>query len=212
MAVSISQNSSSTTTAASTASASIVGSHESTGAHTNRTDRHTSLRKRRRRLITHHEDDDSLLRRDSSPPLHFALTVPTTKAAADNLNISISVKFTLQNVGTLAGAEVAQLYVAYPSFAQEPPQLLKAFKKVWLQPGEKMVVEFLLRAKDLSIWEEKTHQWVIPTSVDAGGGSSPSEYQLFVGASSRDHRLSGSLEIFTLRSDQQADSENRFRR
>jgi beta-glucosidase len=42
----------------------------------------------------------------------------------------------LQNTGQRAGSEVVQLYVGMPVATAEPPQLLKQFQKVLLQPGE----------------------------------------------------------------------------
>ena len=38
------------------------------------------------------------------------------------------------NNGTVAGAEVAQLYLAYPPASDEPLQVLRGFQKVMLQP------------------------------------------------------------------------------
>lgn len=48
-----------------------------------------------------------------------------------NLKVSgRTVSMTLQNSGVVAGAEVVQLYIGFPTVAGEPPQQLKGFQKV----------------------------------------------------------------------------------
>ncbi|KAM4056015.1 fibronectin type III-like domain-containing protein [Hirsutella rhossiliensis] len=86
------------------------------------------------------------------------------------------------NAGTVAGAEVAQLYLGIP---RGPPKQLRGFEKVSLGPGESATVRFALTRRDLSAWDVVRQQWVVQ------GG----EYPLFVGASSRDIRLTGSLVV-----------------
>ena len=51
------------------------------------------------------------------------------------------------NTGSRAGSEVVQCYVApaSPRLAR-PPKELKAFAKVWLEPGETTAVELVLDA------------------------------------------------------------------
>ena len=46
-----------------------------------------------------------------------------------------TVRFTVRNSGPRAGAEVAQVYVALPASANEPPKRLAAWSKVLLNPG-----------------------------------------------------------------------------
>jgi hypothetical protein len=48
--------------------------------------------------------------------------------------VSVSVSLTLKNNGSLPGAEVVQVYLAFPSTADEPPQQLKGFAKHMLAP------------------------------------------------------------------------------
>lgn len=50
-----------------------------------------------------------------------------------NVNISIEIK----NIGKYDGADVAQLYLEFPKYANEPPKLLKGFEKVFLKVHEK---------------------------------------------------------------------------
>jgi beta-glucosidase len=43
---------------------------------------------------------------------------------------SLSATFTIKNSGLVYGAEVAQLYLGFPSDAGEPPKVLRGFTKV----------------------------------------------------------------------------------
>ncbi|KAI0781584.1 glycoside hydrolase family 3 protein [Irpex lacteus] len=95
----------------------------------------------------------------------------------------ITVSFTLQNNGTVAGHEIPQLYLSPPASAKSPPKLLKGFDSIFLQPGQSSKVEFQLSRYDLSTWNVLTQRWEVP-SGSAG---------VLVGASSRDIRLTGSI-------------------
>jgi beta-glucosidase len=77
------------------------------------------------------------------------------------------------------------LYVAFPSSAGEPPQQLKGFQKVFLNPGQTTTVTFNLTQQDLSIWDVGTHSWALQSGT----------FGVLVGASSRDIRLKGSFTV-----------------
>jgi len=95
---------------------------------------------------------------------------------------SLRVAFTLANRGARAGAEVAQLYVGDPqSSLPRPPRELKAFRKVFLRPGETKRVEIDLSPRDLAFYSDAARAWV----VEAG------EFTVAVGGSSRDLPLAG---------------------
>ena len=95
------------------------------------------------------------------------------------------VTFSLSNVGSVAGAEVAQLYLAFPAHAGEPPKVLRGFKKVHLDPAATAVVTFPLTRRDLSVWSTEHHDWAPVAGT----------FQALVGASSRDIRLSCELSV-----------------
>lgn len=104
----------------------------------------------------------------------LALTASTPAPAA-----SATVTLTVINSGKVAGAEVVQLYVAYPAAAGEPPQLLRAFHKTAvLAPGDSEVVVLSLATRALSWFDVETDEWAVL----------PGAYTLRVGASSRDIR------------------------
>merc|ERR1711971_397543 len=97
---------------------------------------------------------------------------------------AITISFLVENVGKVKGAEVAQLYLGFPATAGEPPLQLKGFRKTQLlSAGVKESVSFLLRKRDLSIWDINVHGW----SQAAG------TFTIMIGSSSRDIRLEGSL-------------------
>lgn len=74
---------------------------------------------------------------------------------------SLTVRIPVTNTGSVAGAEVVQLYVMdTESSVPRPVKELKGFEKVYLQPGEKKTVEFTLTPRDLSFFDEASHSWV----------------------------------------------------
>ncbi|KAI0835106.1 glycoside hydrolase family 3 protein [Hypoxylon sp. FL0890] len=97
----------------------------------------------------------------------------------DNL---VKVSATVTNTGSVAGAEVAQLYVGIPN---GPVKQLRGFAKPVLQPGESTTVDFALTRRDLSTWDVVAQNWQLQ------GG----DYRIYVGSSSRDLPLTGTLTI-----------------
>lgn len=89
---------------------------------------------------------------------------------------------TLTNTGTVTAAEVAQLYVQIPN---APVRQLRGFEKVVVRPGESVEVGFALTRRDLSIWDVVLQQWRLQEA----------EYGVFVGSSSRDLRVNGTVMI-----------------
>ena len=96
------------------------------------------------------------------------------------------VTLTVTNTGSCAGAEIVQLYVAKPDAKIfRPAQELKGFAKVFLAPGESRTVSIALDDKAFRYWNVKTDCWEVE------GGS----YQLRVGASSADIRLTAEVSV-----------------
>ena len=93
---------------------------------------------------------------------------------------------TLTNTGSRAGAEIVQLYVAKPGAEiLRPAQELKGFTKIRLEAGESKTVSIPLDDKAYRYWNTKTDSWEIE------GGA----YELRVGASSADIRLTATVDI-----------------
>ena len=102
------------------------------------------------------------------------------KASADGVTLTVT------NTGTRAGMEIVQLYVAKPDAKIfRPVQELKGFAKVPLRPGESRTVVIPLDDKAFRYWNTQTDRWEIE------GG----QYELRVGASSADIRLTAAVEI-----------------
>ncbi|KUJ09830.1 uncharacterized protein LY89DRAFT_597643, partial [Mollisia scopiformis] len=103
----------------------------------------------------------------------------------DLWDVVATVSSSISNTGDVAGAEVAQLYVAFPDAADEPVRQLRGFDKVMIQPGESEAVSFELKRRDLSVWDVGAQAW----KIESG------EYVFYVGASSRDLRASATLTV-----------------
>jgi beta-glucosidase len=91
------------------------------------------------------------------------------------------VRVPVTNTGTRRAAEVVQCYVAPPTSAAvtRPPKELKAFAKVWLDPGESTTAELALHSRAFAYWDPR---------AGAGGDwhVAPGTYELHVGRSSAD--------------------------
>ena len=97
-----------------------------------------------------------------------------------------SATLTVTNTGDHAGAEIVQLYVAKPNAEIfRPAQELKAFAKVQLAAGESKTVTLTLDDKAFRYWNTRTESWEVE------GGT----YELRVGASSADIRLTAAVEV-----------------
>ena len=102
--------------------------------------------------------------------------------AASLWDVVAHVSATIKNTGPVDAAEVAQLYVGIPN---GPIRQLRGFSKVGIAPGQNITVEFDLFRRDLSEWSTLDQRWVLQQA----------SYPIYVGASSRDLPLTGSLAI-----------------
>lgn len=106
----------------------------------------------------------------------------------------------MTNTGARRGAEVVQCYVA-PSSSRllRPRRELRAFEKVWLEPGESTTVSFELGDRAFAYWDpgDRVHselmKRVVPMGmpsdravrhVEAGWYLEAGEYALHIGRSS----------------------------
>jgi beta-glucosidase len=110
------------------------------------------------------------------------LEAPASAAAGS----TVSVSFDITNTGSVAGAEVAQLYVSDPSAkATRPERELKGFEKVRLAPGETKRVTISLDTRSFSYWDSTAHKWTID----------PGKFVIRVGDSSESTPLSADLTL-----------------
>lgn len=93
---------------------------------------------------------------------------------------------TVRNCGSVAGAEVVEIYVgAAGKTVKRPARELKGFVKVRLQPGEERAVDFRLPWKAFSYYNEEKMAFEVPED----------EYSVCVGRSVGDLRLAQTVEI-----------------
>ena len=98
----------------------------------------------------------------------------------------MDVTFTLKNNGRYDGDEVAQVYVKLPEYGGVAPiKELKGFKRETLKKGQSSKVTISLKKELLRYWDESKGEFVTPSG----------EYQVFVGASSSDIRLTGTIRL-----------------
>ncbi|KAG4273449.1 hypothetical protein FPRO04_14555 [Fusarium proliferatum] len=109
------------------------------------------------------------------------LPAPVTQGGSESLwDIFAIVHVDVKNTGAVATSKVPQVYIGIPN---APAKQLRGFEKVPLQPEESKTASFSLTCRDLSIWDVVQQSWVFQEG----------EYKIYVGASSRDVRLTGSF-------------------
>ena len=102
------------------------------------------------------------------------------KAAADKQELTTDDKITftvpVTNTGNVAGAETIQLYVSdLKASVERPIKELKAFRKVFLLPGETQQVSLTIDKSALSFYNDQTGQWT----------AEPGEFKALIGTSSK---------------------------
>lgn len=104
----------------------------------------------------------------------------------------LTVTFKVKNTGDIDGAEVAQLYVAdVESTIYRPVKELKGFKKVRLAAGEEQTVSITLDSRAFAYYNVLINDW----HVESG------KFDILVGASSRDIKLSRRIEVISANPD-----------
>jgi beta-glucosidase len=104
--------------------------------------------------------------KDVTPMFPFGFGLSYTKFRFTKLRLRathsgaiITAKVT--NIGSRTGADVAQLYVADPARAGEPPLQLKGFSKVTLKPSQSKTVSFTLDRRSFARWRTSAHRWTV---------------------------------------------------
>ncbi len=110
------------------------------------------------------------------------------KLSADSIKDTdtVTVSFKIKNTGSVDGAEVAQIYVAdKESTIFRPVKELKGFKKVFLKAGEEKEISVELSKRAFAFYNVELGDWMVETG----------EFDILVGASSRDIRLSAAMTV-----------------
>jgi beta-glucosidase len=123
-----------------------------------------------------------------APLFPFGYGLSYTRFAYDHLRVrragpSVSVTFTLRNVGSRPGTEIPQLYLDDPAAAGEPPKQLQGYQRVFLRPHKSALVTMTLTRRAFAYWDSTAAKWRV----------TPGLYRILVGSSSRDIRLHGYL-------------------
>lgn len=112
--------------------------------------------------------------------LKIAGTIPTG---------AMTVTADIRNSGKRAGDEVVQLYVRdVEASVKRPKKQLMAFDRITLRPGESRTVSFTVAPDRLAFWDEKRRAWIVE----------PGAFEVMVGSSSADVRLTGEIKASTL--------------
>ena len=127
-------------------------------------------------------------------PFGFGLSYTTFKigkAVADKSSMTVDDKITftvaVTNTGSKAGAETVQLYIHdKKSSVERPYKELKAFRKVFLQPGETQEISLTIDKQALSFYDDQTGRWT----------AEPGDFEALIGNSAQNLISSCS---FTLR-------------
>lgn len=131
---------------------------------------------------------------NNKPLYEFGYGLSYTSFEYSNLQISptetlaaseITIEFDLKNTGQVAGAEIAQLYIndEYASRSR-PVKELKGFAKVQLEPGESKRIQIKLSTDQLAFYNKDFNLVV-----------EPGKFNVMIGSSSEDIRLTGEFHI-----------------
>jgi beta-glucosidase len=116
----------------------------------------------------------------------FAYSDLETTVEGHGEDTVVRIRLTLTNSGPVTGKEVVQVYVGDVECSLDRPvRELKAFAKVELAPGDSAPVELELAARDLSFFHPVRGQWTLESG----------EFEIGVGASSRDLRLTSIVQV-----------------
>ena len=120
---------------------------------------------------------------DDTPVFPFGFGLSYTTFRFDDLrvdtpvqgNATVQARVKITNTGSVAGDDVAQLYLREDvSSVETPERALKAFSRVSLQPGETKTITFEVPQSELAVWNAEK-QWAVE----------PGAYTIWVGDSSQ---------------------------
>lgn len=127
-----------------------------------------------------------------TPAFCFGHGLSYTSFAYENLAVRVNkqkgafVSLSVKNTGEVAGAEVIQVYVSDPvAKVKRPIHELKAFAKVYLDPGEEKELMMELKPSAFTYYEAERKEFILESG----------EFVIEVGSSSRDIRLTQAISI-----------------
>ena len=123
-----------------------------------------------------------VLRQSDNPVEEIGESEP---AGTEEVTFEISVS--VENTGEMTGKEIVQVYVAPKEESEyaRPVHQLKAFAKVALESGEKKNVKCSLSRQDFAVFDVNVKDFVVV----------PGKYEIQVGSSARDIRLTTIIDV-----------------
>jgi beta-glucosidase len=123
-------------------------------------------------------------------PFGFGLSYTTFDYSnieiTQNEDTTFTIKISVKNTGNIYGKESVQVYVSdLESSVDRPVKELKGFAKIALNPGEEGQLEISLSKEAFSFFSEAKGKWIIE----------PGEFEILVGASSKDIQLTKKIKI-----------------
>ncbi|HVZ17532.1 MAG TPA: glycoside hydrolase family 3 C-terminal domain-containing protein [Terriglobales bacterium] len=125
---------------------------------------------------------------NKQPLFPFGFGLSYTTYAYSGLSVDSAAKtvsFTVKNTGQRAGIETAEVYAKLPKGADEAFKRLVGWKRITLGPGESQTVTVAIDQRPLQIFDEAKNAW----------NFAPGDYEVFVGPSSDNVSLTGSLQV-----------------
>jgi len=127
---------------------------------------------------------------DPAFPFGFGLSYSTFEYSnmkvKDLGNKTYEVSLEIKNTGKAKGDEIAQLYVSQKVCSvPRPLRELKGFSRLSLSPGESKTVIMKLKPRDFAFWDVVSNNWKVE----------PGEFELMVGSSSRDAKLTQMVKL-----------------
>jgi beta-glucosidase len=116
-----------------------------------------------------------------TPLFPFGFGLSYTQFAYANLKLALGqapggfvATFTLTNTGSVAGDEIAQVYITLPQSTGEPFRKLAGFKRVSLAPGASTTVEIPINQLVASVYSTDKQDFTQPQGnyvIEVGGSS-----------------------------------------
>jgi len=135
-----------------------------------------------------------------TPAFSFGYGLSYTKFSFSNLSVgafnangTATVTATMTNTGSVAGADVAQMYVGDPAASDNPPEQLAGFQRASLNPGQSTTVSFPLTIHALADWSPTDNQWEAQAGTYTIKVGDASNNLVLTGSTSLAHELTGQV-------------------
>ncbi len=132
------------------------------------------------------------------PQFPFGYGMSYTTFAFENLHLDqtvtrgcepVSLSFEVVNMGGIAGAETGLVFVGEVSPNHlRPPKELKAFRRVFLEPGERKKINMELPARAFAFWNPNIRGWMV----------NPGQYMISVARDAMSEQLNQKVSVLSV--------------